>query len=132
MAKKTNDIEISRRIYEIKKLILKGLDTQEILQYCSNETEWNLGQRQIYNYIEEANKEIEKYREQKINYIHGKLLSRYEDLYQSFQKIKDYKGCLAVCKEIRELYGLKSNGNESDGKDDIQTIRDLLKTDSRN
>jgi hypothetical protein len=110
MSKQADNIEINKRIYTIKRLILSGLCTYEIIEYIRTQTEWDIKQAQIYNYIKRASKEIEDYREQKINYIEGKSLARLEDLYQSFQKIKDYKGCLQVVKEYTDLY-LKKKDN---------------------
>lgn len=56
--KKSTDIEIAQRVEKIYYKLLNNYTRQEILRYCSSETDWNVSERQIDEYMARATKII--------------------------------------------------------------------------
>ncbi len=63
--------------------------------------------RTIYNYIKRVKQTFLNF-ESQIETEKGRTLARLDDLYARSVKIQDYKGALAVLKEVNEIVGLKA------------------------
>jgi hypothetical protein len=103
MAKATKR-EVTARVQQVYTMLVSGIDTAQILQYASEN--WQIVDRNTYNYIARANKLIAKHAETHREHEMGKAVARLNRLYSSALKVQDYKTCLAVQKEINALFGL--------------------------
>lgn len=123
MAKKSQ-IEVENLLNDVISLKIKGLSRQEIFDYLQTKGKIN-SLFTLDNYIRKANKYIEKKADQKKDKIIGLMMLRYENLYQSFQKIKDYRGCLQILKEYREMYFNKNVASEGEQTELIKALREF-------
>jgi len=108
MPGKSGKITVDLRINIVYRLLLKGIDPVDIVQYCSKKTEWGVGDRQIYKYIEKAYERLEENSKFVQTRELGRSLSRLHNLYSQSMAIQDYKTALAVQKEINTLLGLEA------------------------
>lgn len=105
--KATQDI-CAERVNIVTDLVLMKMRRPEIMAYVLKKyPEWNLCTRQIDNYISKAQKAIKDLsvyeRSEKI----GEAIGDLHLLYRQLAKRQDYRGALAVRKEINDLLGLK-------------------------
>jgi hypothetical protein len=100
--------QFEARVNKVMEMLILGLSRASILQYVTNSTDWNVSDRQVDNYIADANREIEKHSETVRERELGKAIRRLEMLFQSCMKVQDYQRALAVQKELNELLGLKA------------------------
>jgi hypothetical protein len=101
---KIDKVESAQRTNQVFTMLVNGASTSEVLQYASEK--WQLTGRAVYNYVQKANKLIEKQAETKRSTEMGKAMARLNNLYKSALKVQDFKTCLAVQKEINTLLGL--------------------------
>lgn len=112
---KVTNAESAERVTKIFELLLLGLSRQEIMQYCSA---WNITTRQIDVYIQKATARLKAHADYKREEQLGVAIHRLNNLYRSSLKIQDYKGALAVQKELNLLLGLHApSRHEITGKD---------------
>ncbi len=121
---KSGDAEMEIRISIVVDMLLSGLRRREILQNIStNEAlKWDVSDRQIDDYIRQANEEISKIAEKDKDKTYRKVKSRLEFLYRKSIEVKDYKTALVVNDKEAELDGLKITKQENrqvdgEGKD---------------
>jgi len=100
--------QFEARVNKVIEMLILGLPRASAIQYVTNSTDWNVSDRQVDNYIAEANKEVEKYSQTVRERELGKAIRRLEMLFQSCMKVQDYQRALAVQKELNELLGLKA------------------------
>lgn len=108
--RKSTNAELNKRVSLIYKLLLKGLDRADVLQYVAEKTDWRSSERMIDEYIARATVEITARAAINRDEEYGKALARIEDLYKSCMSIQDYKAALSVLKEgneLRDLYPAK-------------------------
>lgn len=109
---KVNNAESEKRVTEIFNLLVLGTSRADILQYCakkrleSDGAVWDVETRQIDVYIKKARENLAKIAEYKRNEQLGIALERLNTLYKNNLKVQDYKGALAVQREINTLLGL--------------------------
>jgi len=108
MSKATHS-EILQRVNTIYKLLLRGASRQEILQYCTNETEWGVKDRTIDIYIARAREYFNERTQIARDTELGNAIQRYELLFQRALKVQDYKTCIQAQARIDKITGLEQN-----------------------
>lgn len=58
--KRVDKLESARRVEQIRKAIIQGFQTADIIRYVKTDTDWNIDQRQIERYIAKAFESIQK------------------------------------------------------------------------
>lgn len=105
-SQKPTGTELDKRVNQVLKLLINGLSYQEIFQFVSEKTDWDVTERTIANYIARANAIFRDKsvidREAQI----GKAIARLENLYARNMQITDFKAALAAQKELNNLLGL--------------------------
>jgi hypothetical protein len=97
------------RVNIVYRLSLLGLDRQHILDHIAKKyPDWRSRPSTIDTYIAKAKVLIEAAGEYERPIEFGRSLARKHDLYTRCMNDKDYRGALAVQKEIDELLGLKA------------------------
>ncbi len=100
---KSNYATRDARVNECFKMLVEGATRADIQQYAAKN--WQITERPVDAYIAAANKLLEKdsktIRESEI----GKAANRLNSLYAKALEIQDYKTCLAIQKEIANLFG---------------------------
>jgi len=104
MAKATR-FEVKKRVNKIYDLLIRGKSADYILQFCSEN--WNVCERQAYNYIKRAIKKLEKIAETEHRVELGKAIARLSDLYDKEYTSKNWQGCRQVQKDLNTLLGLE-------------------------
>lgn len=127
--KRVDASQANERVSKIYELKVLGLSRAEIIQYVSEKTEWNITDRQIDNYILQATERLKAQAEYESNEQLGMAISRLNKLYQSNLKVQDYKGALAVQRELNSLLGLHApqkvqHTGESGGAIVVKVIRE--------
>lgn len=102
MPKATN-AESAERVTKVYDLLILGLSRQEIMQYCSA---WQITTRQIDVYIQKATERLKTHADYQREEQLGIAINRLNKLYRDNLKVQDYKGALAVQKELNLLLGL--------------------------
>ena len=101
---KATNTEMQTRVAEVFKLLLKGLNRPEVLQYAANT--WGVSERTADNYIARARKEYVKHVDNDRARNFAMMQHRLEDLYKRTMKLQDYKTSLAILKEYGSLLDL--------------------------
>lgn len=101
---KATNAEIETRIATVAEMVIKGQGRQKIIRYGSEE--WNIGERQIENYISKAWEKIEKNTDFDIKQELKLQRARFEDLFQKNYTIQDYREARQVLDSIAKLLGL--------------------------
>lgn len=96
------------RINELVELILQGVSRFKDFREYSNLKNWNVGDRQLENYINRAKELLEKESEPRRELETSKAIGRYQMLFNKAFKIQDYKTALSVQKSLCELLGLNA------------------------
>lgn len=119
---KVTNAESAERVTKVFELLVLGLSRQEIMQYCSA---WEITTRQIDVYIQKATERLKAHADYQREEQLGVAINRLNKLYRDNLKVQDYKGALAVQKELNTLLGLHApSRHEVTGKDgDALTIR---------
>jgi hypothetical protein len=104
---KSTKAEVKKRVEEVFKLRLGGANFADIVQYASApEQAWGVSERQLWNYIEAADKLIVQRFDAKAPYLlHRHLLQR-NQLYAHAMGAGDFRTALAVLKDEAQLEGL--------------------------
>ena len=104
---KSTKAEVKQRVEKVFELRLGGANFADIVQYASApEQAWGVGERQIWNYIEAADKlMIERFDAKAPHLLHRHLLQRGR-LFANAMGAGDYRTCLAILKDEAELEGL--------------------------
>ena len=120
---KSTNIEVEKRVNALVPLI-SILNRHELSEYVQNETDWGIAENQIYEYVKKAKEIIkEQFKESNKDAVensYNNLVNLYK---QAFQE-KDFRTCLAIQKEINEVYGIKIQkiDHTSNGKGIILNI----------
>ena len=119
---KSTNIELTKRISELVPLI-SILNRHEIQQYVAESTDWEISERQIDDYIAKArvivDEQFKDTNKKAVENGYNNLINLYK---KSFQD-QDYKTCLAIQKEINEVYGIKVQKVDLSLKDFNITIK---------
>lgn len=112
---KVTNAESAERVTKVFELLVLGLSRQEIMQYCSA---WEITTRQIDVYIQKATERLKAHADYQREEQLGVAINRLNKLYRDNLKVQDYKGALAVQKELNLLLGLHApSRHEVTGKD---------------
>lgn len=106
---KTPKAVIQARVGMIAEMIIKGLSQREIWTYVSEKESWGVTQRTIRRYRIKAIAEIKIHTQRTIAEKAAIAEQRLEYLFARTVAIQDYKGALAVQREINELHGFKTH-----------------------
>lgn len=110
--------ELQSRISAIFVMRLDGRNGREIVQHAATER-WGVRDRQIYNYIQKADRLIETGQQKTRDQILEKTRKRLERLYAKSIADADLRLARLVLKDIREFEGL-------DAKNDVYTRKELF------
>lgn len=102
MAKST-DAEMEQRVTEVYDLLLTGTSRPAILAHASK---WEVDARSVDTYIRRAKAEIKKQAAVERDNALGLAFARLELLFQRTLSAKDYRGALAVLRELNALADL--------------------------
>ena len=105
---KSSKAEVRARINKLIELIIDGYDTNKILQYVSDKTDWNITERHVWNYLKRANEDLQKVADIKHDRELGIAIKRLNNLYYRSLQDKDLTRCLNIQREINVLLGLKA------------------------
>lgn len=109
------------RISELVELILQGVSRFKDFREYSILKNWDVGDRQLENYIKRAKEQLELESEPRRELETSKAIGRYEMLFYKAFKIQDYKTALSVQKSLCELLGLEKPNKlaitDSQGRD---------------
>lgn len=109
ITERTPKAVIQARVGIIAEMIIKGLSAREIWTYVSEKESWGVTERTIRRYKLKAVKEIQQHTQRAIAEKAAIAEARLEYLFARTVAIQDYKGALAVQKEINELHGFKTH-----------------------
>ena len=101
---KSTDFEKEKRIDVICELLIKGLTRGQMCQYVSKKTDWNISDRQVDRYIEEAKEKIKNSDNDK-GFEIQRAKRRLEKLYIKNEDIEDFKECRAIIDTSAKLFG---------------------------
>lgn len=118
--KGSNENVLNVRVMDVAKLMLQGYTKRAFLiQKISETTDWQVGERQLDNYIKEAKAMLsEIITDEELLVEKGIAISRLEALYTMNMKIQDYRECRSVTMDRMKLLGVlteKSEVNHSGG-----------------
>jgi len=104
--KKSSFAVVQERVLELMPLISR-MDYQEILRYVAINTNWNINTRQIDNYIAKAKEAMKDHYKDVKDGIREQSLNNLKNLYNDSHSVGDFKNCLAIQKEIDDLFGIR-------------------------
>lgn len=107
MSKKTTEHEKDKRIYQVAEWLLKGISRREdIIQYASKKTNWEVTDRTIDNYLKDARFLIKDTDYADLDLQLKKTLNQLDDLIFKNMSIQDYREVRNCLKAKAELLGL--------------------------
>jgi hypothetical protein len=120
---KSNIAVFNERVFIVTEMLLSGLKRREIIQNIAenDKLKWNVSERQIDNYIENANVHILALLEDDKQVLKKKVFAKYDFIYKKLLNVKDYKGALIALEKIANLTGIndptKIAATTKDGED---------------
>jgi hypothetical protein len=107
--RKCTKAEHQRRVAEVLRLRLGGAEYPDILQYSSApDQNWQVGDRQIRNYIRSADERCKAYFDAKADHLLSRHLLQRRQLYAHSLAAGDFRTALAVLQDeakLERLYG---------------------------
>ena len=104
---KSDSSEMQNRINECYLLILQGYQRKFLIQYFTEK--YNIGERQIDNYIKTAREEMCKDSELSKDIKKNEILAQYYNLYQKNYDFEDYRACESVLQKIANIIGVEES-----------------------
>jgi hypothetical protein len=126
---RVDDLEISQRIMQIAKYVLQGYSKRAFLmQKISDEhNNWELGERQIDNYIKSAKDLIKNsFSENELEFEKDIAVNRLESLFTMNMKIQDYREARNVTMDRMKLLGLLIEKSDLSSKDGSMSPKTLV------
>src|SRR5262245_44540262 len=116
---KSDRATVAKRVEEVLQLRLAGAEVWDILQYAAEqEPPWNVGERQIRNYIAAGDKLLEQSLEKDRERLLNRHLAQRRALLARCLAVADFKTALAVIKDEADLLNLyPPKRTELTGKD---------------
>lgn len=109
MSRKGTRAAVTARVDIIYRLLLTGLDRQQILDHVAGKhDDWGVKTRAIDSYVAKAKVLLEDVGRYDRALEFGRALARLHDLYARCVTDRRYRDALAVQREICELLGLKA------------------------
>jgi hypothetical protein len=104
---KATKVEVTKRIEEVFKLRLGGAEFADIVQFAAApEQQWNVHERQIWNYIAAADKLIKERFDARAEHLLNRHLLQRRTLYAHAMGAGDFRTALAVLQDEAKLEGL--------------------------
>jgi hypothetical protein len=114
---KATKAEISKRVNEVLEIRISGAEFHDILQY-SSEHGWNVGERQLWNYIHAADKLLVERLEKDRDRIFARHVAQRRALYARCLNVGDFSSAGRILRDEAELLGLyPAKKSEVTGKD---------------
>jgi hypothetical protein len=112
--KKASSATVKLRVAEILRIRLAGAAWPDIVRFASETPDpddgtgrpWNVGERQLQNYLEKADQLLEQRLEKRHDRLFNMHIARREALYAQTLQTADHRTALAVLKDAAELQGL--------------------------
>ena len=109
MSGKATKAQVIRRVDIVYRLLLTGLDRQQILDHIASEhADWGVRTRAIDTYMARAKRLIIEAGDHDREMEFGRALARLHDLFTRCLNAASHRDALAVQKEINELLGIKA------------------------
>lgn len=102
---KVTQAEMEARVNKVYEMLIAGARRYQIQKYAQ-EKKWNVTERQIDNYIAEANALIAQEAEFHRVREFGRAKAALDDLYQKCMQVRDYSRAHAVRRELNQLMAL--------------------------
>ena len=109
---KVTAAEKELRISEIFQLLIDGNTRRNILRYVKEQTDWNISESQIDYYLHDATAYLKESAKIDRDSEIGKAVERLNKLYAKSLEDKDHRTCLAIQKEITEMFALGDKKDE--------------------
>lgn len=116
---KSNDATLKLRVLEIQKLLMRGYSRPDIIDYVRDNTDWNIGEGQIRNYIKKAMVQFDEDVAETFEYERAQAVNRLTRLYRECLQNRRYKDALQTQQELNKLLGLYNNDGTATG--DVNT-----------
>lgn len=98
--------EIDDRVNTVFELICQGKFDFEIYKEVAKEKGWDVGDRQIANYVKKANELLKIYSDYDRKKELGKAIARYNLIFKKAFEAKDYQACIRVQDKLNKLMKL--------------------------
>jgi len=108
-APKATKSQISERVTEVYQMIIAGSNRTDIMQYIAKK--YGLEARATDDLIAKARELQESNVKDRQESMLSECVSRYDDLYKEARAKDDLKSCIAINKEISELFHLKEDSS---------------------
>jgi len=105
-ANKPTNAEYEYRVSQVYSWILNGASYNQILRKCAEL--WGIRDRAVDNLIKRAREDVGRVSDDEKASAFGGALKRLNDLYMISKMNNDIKTCLAIQREINDLYHLKA------------------------
>ena len=108
--KRATSAEIEQRITAILPYYLSGKSVPEICRIMSENPDfkWEVGERQVYRYIDDTKEYLEKISDINKKQEIGKMRIRFEELFKMAIKNKDVNQARLVLVSMCDLFGLNA------------------------
>lgn len=103
---KITQAEKEARVNKVYDMLIAGARRYTIHQYATHKANWNVTERQIDNYIADANALIAQEAEFHRAREFGRAKAALDDLYQKCMQVRDYSRAHAVRRELNALMAL--------------------------
>lgn len=95
-------VEKEERIRKVVEALCQGTHPYHISRIAAEEWNWQLGKRQIRNYIRWARERLAEEARLEHHHLFGLAIARLTDLYKKAYGEQDWKTCLHIQKEINK------------------------------
>ncbi len=103
--RKSNAAEVQQRVEQVLPLMLDGKTFAEIVQFAAD-SGWNVGERQLRNYVFKANCVLSATLETNRRILLARHIAMREVLYGRAVEEKDIRAALAVLDSLAKVQGL--------------------------
>ena len=103
-------VEIAARIQVVYKLLLKGWDVPDIIEYCGKPTDskkWVVKRAAAYKYVDRARERLWSDFDTDTKGLRNQAAKQLMEAYKMACSAKDQRGMIAATRDMIELYGLK-------------------------
>lgn len=97
--------EMNERINKVYQLIIDGFNRRDICRYVSKNTDWDIGNRQVDEYIKKANDIIIEHATETRDEFYKKCQNRFLDLYKKAMSMKDIGECRRILETWNKVLG---------------------------
>jgi hypothetical protein len=123
---KCTDAELQQRITQIYELLINAWNRQDILRYVDEQTDWNICESQIDNYITKAKAIIKQNAENTQEEWLNETKNRLSDLYKKNMSLKRYGECRRLLESANKILGYEKLNIDHSGETPSSTIIEIL------